>query len=514
MDGFSRNFPDLHRWFASRSLGLAGVPTPTGRIGVFWLEPSRDQASSGPVPVAQTWLPGFVFAVPYSAGDEQPNRRTPPVDPGESIGALADPARNLDAAVAWAPRGLPDRPTVCIASSRVGRHPENVPGWLDALRTACLSAARQGRALVVAEGMTTAPLVARFCQTTATPFVEIGWIPEKADRDWFQSQSRRIAGEDGIFPVWLTAGDARKWESTDLAAVLIADHVRILRATAGGNVAHAVDRRLRLPGSGGTGRSGRLWLLSNGTAIDAALHAVWKEQGVVDWVLENPFPDPDPSAAPRLRLPDGNGQAEILESFPEDIDSFLVHWTRAGSATSGVGTENERLDELLWGLHHGGSGALATLWTIVVSGWLTAGSRLTRGGQPVVCFTAVSLREFRGRRVFRPHLSRWDFELFGIAIRQSVLEARGCRPVIYGTREDWNSVEHSQRYRFQFSGKGGDPDSGKDWREEREWRVAGSLDLRTLGAGDCLVYVADRKSAQALAPFSRWPVLVLPRPET
>ena len=59
------------------------------------------------------------------------------------------------------------------------------------------------------------------------------------------------------------------------------------------------------------------------------------------------------------------------------------------------------------------------------SGRLIASSEFVRGETPVVSLTAVPLGEIRTLRTYRSHLSRWDFEPYGICIRRDWLQRRG-----------------------------------------------------------------------------------------
>ena len=53
-------------------------------------------------------------------------------------------------------------------------------------------------------------------------------------------------------------------------------------------------------------------------------------------------------------------------------------------------------------------------------------------------------------------------------------------------------------------------ESGKiDWREEKEWRLKGDIDLTRVGPDQAVVFVRSLVDAETVAAVSRWPVVVL-----
>ena len=108
--------------------------------------------------------------------------------------------------------------------------------------------------------------------------------------------------------------------------------------------------------------------------------------------------------------------------------------------------------------------------------------------------------------VFRSHLSRWDFLPFGIAIDRHVLERIGARRVIYRADSDWPEIAPADRPFYQVASS----ESGKiDWRQEKEWRLVGELDLKQLGHDEAVVFVPTLQDAETVSSISRWPVVVL-----
>ena len=133
-----------------------------------------------------------------------------------------------------------------------------------------------------------------------------------------------------------------------------------------------------------------------------------------------------------------------------------------------------------------------------------------RGEQPVVSFTARQLSELSTLRVYRPHLKRWDFEPYGIAIRRNRLEALGAQPVMYGDESTWRQLSETERSYFQVAQTtkqfGRQP---IDWTEEQEWRHIGDVDMSGIAAREVLVFVPTIEEANHVARLSLWPTVVI-----
>ena len=147
---------------------------------------------------------------------------------------------------------------------------------------------------------------------------------------------------------------------------------------------------------------------------------------------------------------------------------------------------------------------------------LVASLRTARGGCRVVSFTASPLSRLPDLRRFRRHRGRWDFEPFGLCIRQEWMTKRGARPVLYGDDSTWQSLSKSDRPFFQPAHSGSssseDADARIDWTVEREWRHMGDLDLRQLSREDALVFVPNFAAARRLSAVSPWPITLWPDP--
>ncbi len=403
---------------------------------------------------------------------------------------------------AWLPNGWPRRRTQCIASSRIGRHPKQLPWWSDAVRTSCMNGFRDGAAMLTGQGMTAEPFVRRMAQLLNCELVDIRIAPRNPDSTWF----RKIA-DDGpsktLFPMWIfSTGSEPATGLIDQIAIGLADAVRVIKVSEDGNVFHAVQKRLDL-----TGNSGAVWLLSDEHSASESVRLELLEQGAVQWLLQEGARTGASQSHPDTEIQSSDDR---IMDLPNDADEFLAHWTRERGRHPGIETDDERIDRLLFGFSPDSEGAIGALLSIICSRRLLAGSSLTRDSTPIVSFTEVPLAEFSSRRTFRSHLGRWDFELFGIAIRKAALQKVGARPVIYGGESAWSGLQEPDRPWFQLTGS--DSDSASiDWSKEREWRIAGDLDLARIAPNDLFVFVPDREAAKKVTGFSRWPVVILPR---
>ena len=176
---------------------------------------------------------------------------------------------------------------------------------------------------------------------------------------------------------------------------------------------------------------------------------------------------------------------------------WLVHCTRAPMGRWPGETENQYRDELLLQTDCGDRTAMDSLLRIVESELLVGNAIATAKDWPVVCFSEVPLSELLGQRCYRPHLRRWDYEPYGVAIRKSAATRLGMAPVIYDQPANRKLIGGDQQFRFQAVGK------TYDWRTEREWRWPGSLDLSQFDDDEVKLFVATDDEAQRLPQRSR-----------
>lgn len=203
------------------------------------------------------------------------------------------------------------------------------------------------------------------------------------------------------------------------------------------------------------------------------------------------------------RGPNSDGdQVSFLE--PGSATDYLSHHTRGNPQQWPEEVEGDFWWRWLTEPHRS-SWPWETLLRIACQQKLRAGRRLIPGQQPVVCFSARCPTETAARRTFRPHLRRWDYEPYGIAIQRVWLEQHGAKPVEY--IEDAHPLHHFQQVRYS----NGDEGTRVDWSLEQEIRIEGDLDLRTVGPAAMFYFVRTRSEAQRLAGYTSCPVKYLER---
>ncbi|MCY2973515.1 MAG: hypothetical protein NTW52_02485 [Planctomycetota bacterium] len=181
--------------------------------------------------------------------------------------------------------------------------------------------------------------------------------------------------------------------------------------------------------------------------------------------------------------------------------SYLTHCTRSPNGPwpdqSLAGYYNEMLTEV----DH--SHPLDALIRILEQQRLIATSYLKRTDVATVSMSEVPLQELLSRRNFQRHLHRWDWEPYGICVRRSWLTQRGCRPVAYGTKFDFQKLPREDQPFFHVI-----PD-GTAWKEEREWRIAEDLRLADIPAKDAFVFVPSVSEGRRVSSISRFPVMIV-----
>ena len=311
--------------------------------------------------------------------------------------------------------------------------------------------------------------------------------------------------------------------SRDAAVIALADRVDAVFVRRGGLIESCLASRLATASDAST----RVAVSGDSGCAAAGLIAA----GAVGWYLA-PKPIPAPpsvavSEAPRkaetpdlrgparhghgpsdvsLHGPDIAGLPETGAAWPawaEQGEGWLIHCTRSADGGWPGQSRHQHLDDLLLGDPGDEDPRFESLRRIVRGRRLVASAVTTSRSHPVVCFSAVPLRDLLARRCYRPHLHRWDYEPFGVAIRTRVAAAMGVCPVIYGVPAERSRLPPHDRYRFQAVG------DTYDWTSEREWRACGSVDLNAVDPDDIRVF-APRRWASRLSLISPWSVDAVP----
>jgi hypothetical protein len=288
--------------------------------------------------------------------------------------------------------------------------------------------------------------------------------------------------------------------SRDQVAIAVADRVDAVFVRRRGTIRRCLAARLRQRRDAST----RVAITRHPQCGSGPLVA----DGAVGWYL--PSPDRETTADTReVGITPGEIGGDVTNDteWADREGQWLVHCTRALPAAPPGQTERQYLDAMLLGQADPRDAApLGTLRRIVRTGRLVASVGSTTHRHPAVCFSACALTELLARRCYRPHLHRWDYEPYGVAIRVDAAQRIGVQPVVYGTPEDLRRIDTAERYRFQPRG------TTYDWTLEREWRCPVDIDLTRLDPDAVRLFVPTAEDARQLGARRRWTVSVVPPP--
>jgi hypothetical protein len=390
---------------------------------------------------------------------------------------------------------LPRRLSTAV-SSRLGRSLDRHRDWFAALRAYCCQVEAESGIL-----MSPAQFTFRFLERWSQwlPFHRVGlWNcgPRSIRRRWLESLSFCLGRREGPSTAILEVSSADLVTGqADAAVAELCDEVRVLHVRPQGNIERLLLDRLEAKG-----RSIQRTLIHvSGAEFKPQVSELLRRGGIAWHVHSADETSRTDRSWPGAMMP---SLGRVIPLTEVACDRYVAHFTRSQPQGWRDESEAARLDALIFGHSHADRGVLSTLMRIIAQRCLLAGNALTRDSSRVVCFTGRSLAEFEHLRKFRSHLSRWDYEPYGIAIDREALRAAGGRPVRYGGEPEWVSLRPAERPFFQRSGG-----ESSDWTGEAEWRVLGDLDLSAFGPDQVLVFAADLPAAGLLASLSPWPVV-------
>ena len=290
-----------------------------------------------------------------------------------------------------------------------------------------------------------------------------------------------------------------------LSDILIAIHIRPK-----GKLLRIVEARM----SESNITPGSTWVAMHPTPANSQRRTEQKlsETGAILWMFHDEEPEgfcagfTSPWGCHRRSQPATLAPVLKAPSHLIESDAYLIHCTRSrqgpwpDQSFAGFLDEALRLEQLDLPT------PASTLARILTQQRITATNHLKRGELTTSCWSARPLGELLSRRSFQPHLSRWDWEPFGIAVRTQRLMDLGARPVTYLRESVIRKLSaEEQPFTQPEPSRLGD----RDWTEEREWRVAGDLRLHSIHFWEAFVFTPNLPTAMQLAPISRWPVCFL-----
>lgn len=424
---------------------------------------------------------------------------------------------------------------VAVLSSRLSQKKETHETWFDAIRTLAVQLRSRNGILLTSEGMTSDCFVQRVGQLFQIPVVHIKPLSARNPAAPDGRRSDLSLTKKNLFVGGIKNGSPTPSMDHDIdtVAALLATHAVFLSVRSGGKVHAAIKQRLAMDHSCSSTKVTRL-------LIDVSLtkQKVTRDlltQGAIGWWLRQGEPPVQASTA----LPTGsamqiNGNeiqtaeinkhesaiagkpAHVLDRNVVGQHSFLIHWTRRRIGRWPDQSESQYVDDLIFRTRGRLHDPLSTLCRILAGQRLMATNELTRTEQGVVCFSDMKFDEFVGRRVFRSHLNRWDFEPYGVAFDRQWLARHGAKPVVYGDEAIWESMNDIDRPFFQLtrskSLEKGQDKQPIDWTVEREWRFLGDFLFKSVPPEAAVVFVANQDEVAVVTQLTDWPVVVLGEP--
>lgn len=352
-----------------------------------------------------------------------------------------------------------------FASSRLGqdtRRRHHVGRQLSAV----LVAHRHDATVLLGQGTALDRLACRACELFRVPCVRVG-SPQSVSDLWLDDQGSSVDLDQALFDL------------TDL--------VYVFQVRRGGKIEALVRRRI-IERGGETIRVVTSGAADCGAANDVARDLI--QAGAVGFYLYDERSNPSPK----------NRRHWVTTIQPDRVatwmseENWLVHTTRGQVPRLDSRASDAVIDTLL--LASSGQTAAEpyqVLERIVRSATLRASCLTTDHRWPVVCFSAKPLLKLLSMRRYRPHLLRWDYEPYGVAIRLEAAQALGLRPVCYGTSRAQTELLPGDEYLFQARGK------TYDWTEESEWRASGDLKLHHLSRNDVRVFTWSKEERERLS---------------
>lgn len=409
----------------------------------------------------------------------------------------------------WFPLGLPDGSSVSVSSSRMSRKLDEHPEWFDALRTLAVHISQTSDFLITASGTTAHVFVDRLAKLFQIPVLQFEPFPEHPSLAWFnhQVEPENVSGQGSLkFKAFfnpLEGGPAKqpKFNVDDLLIGLARTAV-LLSVRRNGNIHKSARRRIAGKPDPGTR------LLINRKLTPESVQSDLLGLGATAWWLYDvDSPDLQVASENQLMSPEqGMPNAPILRLNEIESENYVAHWTRRRVGPWPDQSQPEYLDDLIFQTSRRLHGKLSTLCRILAIGRILGSHGLTRDARDVVCFSELPLDEILNQRVFRPHLGRWDFEPYGIAIDKQCLKRLGARPVFYGDDGQWEQLSEFDQAFFQLKTS---QSSNIDWTKEQEWRLIGDLILDNIPVDQAVVFVKSKSDAHTVSGLSRWPIVIL-----
>jgi len=390
-----------------------------------------------------------------------------------------------------------------IHSSRRRTDLETQTAWFDHLRTALASVRRRRLSLLTSEKTTCHPFVKRGAELMEIPLFELKLAKGESVDQWSNEILAQCPSESTISISPEIFNSQCPKPPIDYFLMVLAKCVFVIAAKKNGNTVASASKILQSPDC-----EKNVFVANLNDLVAEPIREELSRLGAVNWLLLGESTQVDGGGETEDAVVEPETSRIIpLKEWSDSID-FVFHCTRQRRGAWPDQSEQELVDQLLAAEAENRS-ACDVLMRIASMRTLIASNKLNRAKANVVCFTERSLENVKSMRVFRSHLSKWDFEPFGVGIRRSVIVELGGREVQYGTDESYAQLAVSDRPFFQVAMGSVNSNARIDWTKECEWRVIGDIDLGEIATEDMVFFVSDIQSARRLQSVWEGVIIVM-----
>lgn len=405
-----------------------------------------------------------------------------------------------------------------IVSSHNSKHGYASQDWQESLRSALCLAHRQGWGVLCAHDAPYSEVVFHACKRFHVPFLVIR-VANWSEANQPAKQHSTCDGHSGDCGIlWIACPEENSTDKIlihDMASVFLANQLFVIELRESGKIAQLLESRLScqdIP-------PGTTYLslpTTHAPKFRQSTGTDWLDRGAIGWLNTRNTDLLDP----RLGSDSSSIECGTLARKPYDgthqpifrirllgalASKYLVHCTRARRGPWPDQSISQFHDDLMQNPWNAQPTVLETLQRILKQQRLIATNTVRRGNTDTICFSSNEITELLSMRKFQSHLSRWDWEPYGIMIDRDWLESNGAKQVSYIDRITARKTSDDALAYCQVLSN---ESNSADWRKEREWRIAGDVRLGQVPFSKAIVFVPTLADAKTIQPLSRWPIVV------
>jgi hypothetical protein len=179
--------------------------------------------------------------------------------------------------------------------------------------------------------------------------------------------------------------------------------------------------------------------------------------------------------------------------FPESGWDYITHWTRTHHGPWPGELKHDFYRRLVNSGAEYPNSAFNSLKNMIQKKKIYASSKRIRKSIRCIGFSDLEPESMLKWMRWLPKRVGWNFEPYGIAIKQEACQKAGLRQVIYGDDERYEKLSENDKPYFQSKGK-----KDVDWSQEHEWRKIGDLALDDIPEKDTAYVVWGENEALEL----------------